>query len=371
MSMQNNISVPYVHLEIADPAYKAELLTAVERVLSHGKYILGPEVEQFEKRFAEYSGTTYALGVDNGTNALILALLALGIGPGDEVITAPNSFLASASSIALTGATPVFADVRDDFNLDPARLEAAITPRTKAIMPVHLTGRPAPMDEILAIAQRHQLRVIEDCAQAVGARYNGKPVGSLGDLGCFSLHPLKNLSAAGDGGMITTNDPALYSHLLRARNHGLRNRDECDFWSFNSRLDTIQAAMLLTKLERLPEWTEKRRQNAAFYQEHLAKVVQCPIEREGEYSVYHTFIIQAARRDELLAFLDARGIGSKVHYPIPIHLQKAAESLGYGYGSFPVAEAQAKTILSLPVYPELMPEQLEYVTSSILEFYGA
>lgn len=367
--MENKITVPYIHLEIGESDYKRELLAAVDRVLSHGKYILGPEVEAFEKRFAEYCGTKYAVGIDNGTNALILSLLALGIGPGDEVITAPNSFLASASSVALVGAKPVFVDVKDDLNIDPCKIEAAITPRTKAIIPVHLTGRPAEMDTILEIANRHQLKVVEDCAQAVGAKFKGQPVGSFGSLGCFSLHPLKNLAAAGDGGVITTNDPDLYSHLLKARNHGLRNRDECDFWSYNSRLDTIQAAMLLVKMDCLGEWTEKRRSNAAYYQKHLGNVVKCPVDQPNEYSVYHTFIIQAQYRDQLLTYLESKGIGSKVHYPIPIHLQKAAAYLGYGKGSFPIAEAQAGTILSLPIYPELSEEQLSYVVSSIQEFY--
>lgn len=363
------MNVPYVQLEIGETSYKGQLLSAVDRVLTHGKYILGPEVEAFEKRFAQHCGTKYALGVDNGTNAIILSLLALGIGPGDEVITAPNSYLASASSIALAGATPVFVDVRDDFNIDPEKIEAAITPRTRAIIPVHLTGRPAEMDAILEIAQRHNLRVIEDCAQAVGAAYKDRRVGSYGDTGCFSLHPLKNLAATGDGGVITTNNADIYNYLLKARNHGLRNRDECDFWSYNSRLDTIQAAMLLVKMEYLDEWTEKRRHNAAFYQTRLANVVKCPEDSSDYYSVYHTFIVQATKRDQLLSYLEERGISSKVHYPIPIHLQRAAAGLGYGKGSFPVTEAQTETILSLPIYPELSNDQLEYVASNILKFY--
>ena len=368
--MEKNVTVPYVHLEIGESNYKSELLAAVDRVLSHGKYILGPEVELFEKRFAEYCGAKYALGVDNGTNAIILSLLALGIGPGDEVITAPNSFLASASSVALVGGRPVFADVKDDLNIDPEKIEAAITPRTKAIIPVHLTGRPADMDAILEIAERRGLAVIEDCAQAVGAKYKGQPVGSFGVTGCFSLHPLKNLNAAGDGGVITTNDKNVYDYLIKARNHGLRNRDECEFWSYNSRLDTIQAAMLLVKMEYLAEWIKNRRSNAQFYKNQLEKVVKCPFDLPDEFSVYHTFIIQAERRDQLQAHLESKGVGSKIHYPIPIHLQKAAEKLGYGIGSLPVAETQAERILSLPIYPELSQEQRNHVASSVLEFYN-
>jgi dTDP-4-amino-4,6-dideoxygalactose transaminase len=368
--MENKITVPYVHLEISESNYKRELLAAVERVLSHGKYILGPEVDLFESKFAEYCGTKYAIGVDNGTNALILSLLALDIGPGDEVITAPNSFLASASSVALVGAKPVFVDVKDDLNIDPAKIEAAITSRTKAIIPVHLTGKPADMDAIISIADRHQISVIEDCAQAIGAKYKNQAVGSFGATGCFSLHPLKNLAAAGDGGVITTNDKNIYSYLIKARNHGLRNRDECEFWSYNSRLDTIQAAMLMVKMEHLDDWTKKRRSSAQFYKSRLEKVVKCPFDLPDEYSVYHTFIIQAERRDQLQAYLESKGIGSKIHYPIPIHLQKAAEKLGYSKGSFPIAEAQAERILSLPIYPELSQEQRNHVASSVLEFYN-
>jgi dTDP-4-amino-4,6-dideoxygalactose transaminase len=264
----------------------------------------------------------------------------------------------------------VFVDVRDDYNLDPDLIEDAITPHTKAIIPVHLTGRPADMHPILEVAHRHDLYVIEDCAQAIGAHYHGQKVGSFGIAGCFSLHPLKTLNAAGDGGVITTDDPGLNNKLRKARNHGLRNRDECEFWSYNCRLDTIQAAMLLIKMDYLDQWTEARRANAAFYQEHLGSVVQIPEDKPHEYAVYHTFIVQAERRSELQAYLRAHRVDSKVHYPIPIHLQDAARGLGYGPGSFPVTERQARHILSLPVYPELTDDQLRRVVSSIKGFYG-
>lgn len=366
----SEIRVPYINLALQHQQIKKEILKAVERVLDHGQFILGPEVAAFEERFASLCGTRYAIGVDNGTSALFLTLRALGIGPGDEVITAPNSFLASASCIALVGARPVFVDVRDDYNIDPSRIEEAITPRTKAIIPVHLTGRPADMHPILEIAERYGLYVVEDCAQAVGARYYGRPVGSFGIAGCFSLHPLKNLNAVGDGGVITTNDAGLYEKLRKARNHGLRNRDECEFWSYNCRLDTLQAAMLLVKMDCLQEWTEKRRANAAFYQQHLRDVVQVPEDKPYEYAVYHTFVIQADQRDALQAYLLEQGIETKVHYPIPIHLQDAAKALGYSIGSFPVAERQAKRILSLPVYPELTESQRMYVVSQIRRFFG-
>jgi len=366
-----DIFVPYVNLALQHQAIKTELLSAVEAVLDHGGFILGPEVQTFEQCFAEFCGVRYAVGVGTGTDALFLSLRALGIGPGDEVITVPNSFLASASSVALVGARPVFVDVREDYNINPDLIEMAITPRTKAITPVHLTGRTADMSTILAVAAKHDLAVVEDAAQAVGTKYHGQQVGSFGVAGCFSFHPLKNLSACGDGGIITTNNAAVYRYLLKARNHGLCNRNESEFWSINSRLDVMQAAMLQIKLKYLSAWTEARRANAAFYLEHLANVVEMPQEQPYEYSVYQTFIIQAKRRDELQHYLMERGVETKVHYHIPIHLQKAARFLGYKAGDFPVAERQALHILSLPIYPELTKEQREHVVYTIQEFYSS
>jgi len=346
------------------------LLVAINRVLGHGGFILGDEVASFESEFATYCETRYSVGVGNGTDALFLALKATEVGPGDEVITAPNSFLSSAACIALTGARPVFVDVKDDLNIDPSKLEAAITPRTRAILPVHLTGRPADMAPILEIAERHDLVVVEDAAQAVGARYRGKRVGSLGTVGCFSFHPLKNLNAPGDGGAITTNVPEIYEYLVKARNHGLRTRDEAEFWSVNSRLDSLHAAILRVKLKYLDAQTEARRITASWYQKHLADVVAVPEDRVDEHAVYHTFIIQTDRRDELQRNLAAKGVETKIHYPIPIHLQKAARDLGYEPGAFPVAEEQAKRVLSLPVYPELTADQKTIVVEGICEFFA-
>src|SRR3989454_915633 len=248
------VPVPYVALQLRARRVKREMMAAVERVIDHGQYILGPEVQAFEERFASYCGTRFAVGVSDGTAALMLVLRSLGVGPGDEVLTAPNSFIASASSAALLGATPRFADVRrEDMNLDPDLLQTPITPRTKAIVPVHLAGHPADMEGILKIGERHGVPVVEDAAQSVGTVYHGRRTGSMGYAGCFSLHPLKNLHAVGDGGVITTNDKRLYHWLLRARNHGLRTRDEVEFWSTNSRLDTVQAAILNVMLDRLEE----------------------------------------------------------------------------------------------------------------------
>ncbi|MDX2246222.1 MAG: DegT/DnrJ/EryC1/StrS family aminotransferase [Bacteroidia bacterium] len=361
--------IPYVNIGVQTSLYKAEVMAEIEKVLESGMYILGERVARFEADFAALCGTKYAVGVNNGTDALFLVMRGLGIGAGHEVIVPPNSFLASASSIALIGATPVFADVRDDYNLDPDKLEKAITPRTRAIAPVHLTGRPADMEPILAIAAKHGLYVIEDCAQAVGAIYKGNAVGSMGIAGGFSLHPLKNLNAVGDGGMITTNDDKLYEYLLKARNHGLKNRDECEFWSYNSRLDAIQAAILQVKLKYLSRWNNRRREIAEKYQQRLGQYVWVPTDAPGIKSVYHTFIIQTERRNELMNFLKENGVDSKVHYPISIHLQEAAGYLGYKRGDFPVAERQMDTILSLPVFPELLDEEVDYICDTIERFF--
>jgi dTDP-4-amino-4,6-dideoxygalactose transaminase len=364
------MKVPYINLGLQNRLIKEEMLEVVSGLLDSGQFILGEDLLKFESSFAHLCGTKYAIGVANGTDALFLSMKVMGIQPGDEVITAPNSYLASASSIYLAGATPVFADVREDFNIDPEQIRKVISPKTKAIIPVHLTGRPADIDAILAIAKEHHLAVIEDCAQAVGAEYKGKPVGSFGNLGCFSLHPLKNLSACGDGGVITTNNEDLFQKLLKARNHGLRSRDECEFWSYNSRLDNLHAAMLNIKLNKLSAWTARRREIASYYYERLSGLdLIIPKDKPYEKAVYHTFIIQTVRRNELKDFLSEKGIDTKIHYPIPIHLQDAAKYLGYGKGDFPVTENQTETILSLPVFPELTNEQIDYVSQSIIDFF--
>ncbi|MBP0019366.1 MAG: DegT/DnrJ/EryC1/StrS family aminotransferase [Cyanobacteria bacterium SBLK] len=365
--------IPYIDLKTQHAELKPKLLDAIANVLDHSHFILGREVVEFEEEFARLCGTRHAVGVNSGTDALILSLKALGIGYGDEVITVPNSFVASTTCIRLIGARPIFVDVGDDYNIDPEQIEAAITPKTKAILPVHLTGRPCKMDAILAIAKSRNLHVIEDAAQAILAEYKGKRVGSFGRLGCFSLHPLKNLNACGDGGIIATDDPDLYKQLKIRRNLGLQSRDNCIHWSHNSRLDTLQAAILLTKLPYLPQWTQQRRENARYYQTHLADIpqLQIPNEGEGEKSVYHTFVIQAEKRDELREFLHDRGIGSAIHYPVPIHLAPVARELGYQKGSFPVAEEQAKRILSLPIYHNLTNQQLERICQNLRSFYGS
>jgi dTDP-4-amino-4,6-dideoxygalactose transaminase len=367
--MSEKVDVPYVDLAWQHRVLRDELLHAVEQVFDHGQFVLGPEVGLFEQWFAAACGVRYAVGVANGTDALTLAMRCLGIGEGDEVVTVPNSFLATASAIALTGARPVFVDVRDDYNMDPDRLADAITSRTKAIVPVHLTGRPADMEAILDAAERHGLHVIEDAAQAVGATCHGRAVGSFGVAGAFSLHPLKNLSACGDAGVITTSDDDLYEKLILARNHGLRNRDECDTWGRNSRLDTLQAALLLVKMKHLDEWTQARRAHAELYREQLRGLVGVPEDRPHEHAVYHTFVVQTDRRDALREHLRRRGVETKVHYPIPIHLQPAARHLGYRRGDFPVAERQAGRVLSLPVGPELDERRVRHVAQCVAQFH--
>ncbi|HLD79085.1 MAG TPA: DegT/DnrJ/EryC1/StrS family aminotransferase [Candidatus Nanoarchaeia archaeon] len=363
-------AVPFVNLGANYLQVREEVLKRFDQISSQGAYILTEELQSFEDAFAKFCGTSYALGVGNGADALFLSLKALGIKEGDEVITAPNSFIASAGIIDAAGAKIVFVDVGDDYNINPELIEKAITPRTKAIIPIHLTGRPAEMDTIMQIAMKHHLFVVEDAAQAVGARYKNRRVGSLGDTGCFSLHPLKNLHVHGDGGVITTNDYELYKKLLLLRNHGLKNRDECVLWAYNSRLDAIQAGIAGIKLKHLDKWNQRYREIAEMYRKGLSTLVETPVDKPQEEAVYHNFIIQTDQRDELQKYLLQLGIETKVHYPIPLHLQEAAKELGYKEGDFPVTEKQAKRILSLPIYPELTDEQVNGVIGAIKSFFS-
>lgn len=364
------MKIPYVNIGLQHQDDKEELLSKFDELLNSGMFILGDEVKQFEESFAKVCGTKYAIGVANGTDSLMLSMKALGICIGHEVITVSHSYLASASSIALCGATPVLVDVeKDSFNMCPKALESAITEKTKAIIVVHLTGRPAKMDEILEIANAHNIPVIEDAAQAVGAKYKNKTVGSFGQLGSFSLHPLKNLAAAGDAGIITTNDDQLYQYLLKARNHGLKNRDELEFWSVNSRLDALQAAILNVKIKNLNAWNQRRQSIADRYIEALNEVVEVPDYNDDFSPVFHAFVIQTDRRDELQSFLKSKGIDTKVHYPIAIHQQEAAKNVVKH--NLSNTEKIVQRILSLPVYPELEDRQVEYVIEQIKNFFNA
>lgn len=361
--------VPYVDFPAQFASERKLLLAVIDHSLAGGAWILGEEVESFESNLARHCSTRFAIGVANGTDALVLSLKALGIGPGDEVLTVPNSFVATAASIALVGARPVFVDVRHDQLMDPSLLERLVTRRTKAIIPVHLTGKICDMAPILAFAKERGLPVVEDAAQALGAKYRGRPAGSFGRLAAFSFHPLKNLNAAGDAGAIVTDDPALAEKLSLLRNHGLQSRDKALFWGHNSRLDAVQAAILNFRLGNLSKIVARRREIARLYRQALAGVVECPEDGRGSFDTYHLFVIQTDRRDELQSFLKKRGISTAIHYPLPIHLQPAAANLGYRPGDLPEAERQAGRILSLPVHQHLKPSQVEHVAQSILRFY--
>ncbi len=367
--MSSSLQVPFVDLSRQFKSIEAELANEFFAVGRSGTYIMGDRLESFEKKIADYVGVNYALGVGNGSDALFLILKALEIGDGDEVITVPNSFIATAWTIIASGAKPVFVDVDESMNMDSRLIESAITSSTKAIMPVHLTGRPAMMNGINKIASAHKLFVIEDAAQAIGASYYGKRVGSLSTAAGFSLHPLKNLSVYGDGGLITTNNEDVFKKLRKLRNHGLVNRDECEIWGFNSRLDSMQAAFAEVKLKYLDGWNTRCRSIAKIYQKQLTKKIEVPLDMEWEECIYHNFVIRTDRRDELMGYLKNKGIDTRVHYPIPIHLQKAARTLGYKHGDFPHTEKYAKTMISLPIFPELRDEEVDYVVQSINCFF--
>ncbi|MCO5144085.1 MAG: DegT/DnrJ/EryC1/StrS family aminotransferase [Oligoflexia bacterium] len=366
----NTPEVPYVNFKKQYDESKDALLKAIDSVMSRGAFILGPEVEEFEKEFALLCDTKFAASVANGTDSLIIALKILGIKPGDEVITASNSWISSASAIALTGAIPVFADVLDDQNIDPQDVRKKITAKTKCIMPVHLTGRCAAMGELTKISTEYSIPILEDAAQAVTAKVDNQVAGSIGIMGSFSLHPLKNLNAAGDAGILTTNDETLYQQIKLYRNHGLKNRDEVDFWGYNSRLDNLQAAILLTRIHQLPEIISARRKNATLYTEGLSGLVKCPVEKPNEFHTYHVYVIQCDKRNELQSYLTKCGIETKIHYPIPIHQQNAAKYLGYKQGSLPITEQQKDRILSLPINQYTSEDQIQWVIKSIRKFYG-
>lgn len=340
------------------------------RVLKSGKFVLGQWVEQFENNFAQYHKIGYAVGVGSGTDALIFALKALEIKPGDEVITVPNSFIATAAAITHLDAKVVFVDVNVHQNMDPHFLESAVNEKTRAIIPVHLNGKPAPMNEIMQIANTRDIPVIEDCSQAIGASYRGKPVGTFGVISCFSLHPLKNLGAFGDAGIVITPHKKFADTVKLLRNHGLKDRNTCLRWGYNSRLDALQAAILDVKLKNLDDITEKKRKLAQVYLEELRDVpVRLPVEKEEEKCAWYTFVIQTESRDELQKFLGNNGVEALVHYPEPIHLQPAAKELNYQAGSFPICESQARRILSLPIRADLDKKDIKQISDLIRRFF--
>lgn len=361
--------IPYLDLAIRDEAHKRELLEAVDRVLSHGRILLGPEVGQFEEAVARQCGRAHAVSVNSGTDALYLALRALDVGPGDEVITTPLSWIATLNAIALCGATPVFVDIGEDLNLDATRLEAAITARTKVILPVHYTGRLCDMTTIEAIAARHGVNVVEDAAQAFGARLNGRPAGSFGRLSCFSMNPMKVLCAYGEAGAVTTDDAALRDKLIALRYNGTINKEECHYPSINGRLDTMQAAMLLINMARLPETIARRRAIARAYTEALGDCVQCPSESATSEGVYYTYVIQVDRREALREYLQSEGIETKIHYPILMPHQPAYRHLPSA--DIPVAERIVGRIVSIPNHEKMTDGDVAEVVAAIRRFYGA
>jgi len=385
MEIRHNIShnyLPQQYDETAKPGinhnflqqqfsdYK-EIFKKMEKVVISGDFTLGRDVDLFEKEFAGTVGTEYAIGVGSGTDALFLSLKALDIGSGHEVITTPYTFFATIGAIAASGAVPVFVDIGEDLNIDPSLIENTITKNTKAILPVHWSGMPCDMEEIMAIANKHELHVVEDACHAIKAKLNNKSPGSFGDTGCFSLHPLKNLNIWGDGGVITTNSEELHDRLILLRNHGLTGRNECAVWGYNSRLDSVQAVIAMHLLNKLERITESRIRNAEFFDERLSKIPQIKIPKRAPNTkhVFHIYVIRAEKRDELQKFLIENGIDAKIHYPIPMHLQPAAKSFGYKEGDFPVCEEVCNSVISLPVHEFITKEQQEYVVKKIKGFY--
>ncbi|MCS7010532.1 MAG: DegT/DnrJ/EryC1/StrS family aminotransferase [Anaerolineales bacterium] len=369
--MTHKMQTPLLDLKAQYAALRDEIRAAIERVVESQQFILGPEVETLEEEVATYSHCRYGVGVSSGTDALLVSLMAIGLQPGDEVITTPYTFFATAGSIARLGARPVFVDIDpQSYNLDPAQIEAAITSRTRAIMPVHLFGQMADMDPILAVAERHGLYVIEDAAQAIGAEYKGRRAGSLGHLGCFSFFPSKNLGGFGDGGMVVTNDPDLADKVRLLRGHGARPKYYHKVVGGNFRLDALQAAVLRVKLKHLDEWTAARQRNAERYRRLFTTAgvdVGLPCDVGYGRHVYNQFVIRSKRRDALMAHLKAHGVGCEIYYPVPLHLQECFADLGCKVGDFPASEQAAQETLALPIYPELSEAQQETVVRIVAE----
>lgn len=371
------MQVPLLDLKQQNAELRPEIEAAIGRVLDTNGFILGSEVAALETELAAFCGVEHAIGCASGSDAILLALMALDVGPGDEVITTPYSFFATVSAITRLGATPVFVDIEPAFyNIDPKKIEEKITPRTKAIEPVHLYGQCAEMDAINAIADKHGIAVVEDAAQAIGAMDNGRQAGSMSPAGCFSFYPSKNLGGMGDGGFLTTNDDAIAAKLRALRVHGAEERYYHKYIGLNSRLDGFQGAVLRVKLPHLDRWTELRRSNADIYRDlfsnaGLLRNIALPTERDGAFHIYNQYVIRVpGKRDALRSFLTEKGIGTDIYYPVPLHLQECFAYLGYSSGSLPVAERAADETLALPIFPELSREQIEYVSAVIVEFFA-
>ncbi len=364
------MNVPFLDLGVQYRAIQNEISEAMRPVFERTAFAGGPFVGEFEDQFARFCRTRFAVGVGNGTDSLWMALLGLGVGQGDEVITVPNTFIATAEAISFCGAKPVFVDVDEaTCTMDPSRIESAITSRTKAIIPVHLYGQTADMDPILDIASRHGLRVIEDACQAHGALYKGRPAGSMGDAGCFSFYPGKNLGAYGEAGAVITNNEDLANAIRKFRDHGQARKYYHDIIGWNGRMDGIQGAILSVKLRHLPMWNEARRRVAAHYGDLLVDVEGIRLPEEADYArhVYHIYAVRVQDRDEFIQSMKTREINCAIHYPVPLHLQQAYRHLGYEQGAFPVTERIADELVSLPMYPELSDEQIKYTASSARE----
>lgn len=369
-------SVPLLDLKGQYQAIKPEVDEAVARVIESQHFINGPEVEGLEAEIAEYCDAEHCIGVSSGSDALLVGLMALGVGPGDEVITTPYTFFATVGAIRRLGATPVFVDVDPvTYNIDPAQISARISPQTKAVIPVHLYGQCAEMDPILELAERHNLAVIEDAAQAIGSEYKGRRAGSMGTLGCFSFFPSKNLGAFGDGGAVTTNDAALAERIRVFRNHGAQPKYFHKFVGGNFRLDAIHAAVLRVKLRRLDDWTAARQENAEFYNRAFAEAglagtrLTLPVVKQSRH-IFNQYVLRTNRRDDLMQHLKDRSIGCEVYYPLSLHEQECFLDLGYERGNFPESEAAAGSTLAIPIYPELTTPQLQYVVNAVAEFCG-
>jgi UDP-2-acetamido-2-deoxy-ribo-hexuluronate aminotransferase len=357
---------PMLDLKKQYAGIKDEILAMTSEILDSAYYILGKKGAELEDNFKAFHGMKEAIGVASGTDALHLSVRALGLGPGDEVITTPFTFFATVEAIMYVGATPVLCDIDPDtYNIDPSKIEKLITEKTKAILPVHIFGNPADMERIMALAAAHNLKVIEDCAQSIGASLNGKITGSFGDAGCFSFYPSKNLGAYGDGGMIILKDSGVADEVRKLRNHGSKAAYRHDCVGYNSRLDEIQAGILLVKWKRLNEYNAKRHANAELYTQLMSDIVKCPVSKPGAYHVYHQYTIQSPRRDSIQAYLREKGISSVIYYPIPLHLQDALKGLGHKEGDFPVAEKVAHEVISLPMYPELEKDDIRATAEAV------
>ena len=362
------MKVPFLDLTAQYASIREEVRAALDRVMDSQRFILGPEVEGLEREIAAYSRCAYAIGVSSGTDALLAALMAIDLKPGDEVITTPYSFFATAGTIARLGAKPVFVEIgRDTYNIDPAGIESRISSRTRAILPVHLFGQMADMTAIMEIARHHKLIVIEDAAQAIGSEREGMRAGSIGDLACFSFFPSKNLGGFGDGGMVTTNDAGLAERVRLLRSHGFKTKYFNEILGGNFRLDEIQAAVLRIKLKYLDGWTDGRRRNAALYRNSLQNsgAAELPYEIPNSRHIYNQFVVRSPRRDELMAHLKEQGIGCEVYYPIPLHLQQCFKDLACKAGDFPVSEAASRESLALPIYPELTADMIQTVCRAV------